>query len=1070
MAVIGTSTLNVVPKIVGLSQAVDGEMSKVSRSTASGAKAGEAISSGISKGILGSGAIAGAVSTVTAKAADVIGSNLDAAISRFDTLNAYPKVMESLGYGADAVSDSLSKMDSRLQGMPTALNEMVSLVQGLVTSTNDLSRATDVGLALNDMLVASGSNQQLVSAAMEQFRQILAKGKPEMEDWRSLTTAMPGQMDQLAKAMLGPTANANDLYAAIGGGLKKGEQATHTIDDMLDAMVRLDTEGGDGIASFAEQAQTASGGIQTSMANIRTAFSRGIAGVLDAVGKDTISDALGSVKNAVNGAFSMIGAAAPTAVSAVKGVATVLSEAAPSAAAAGAAIIGVSAAADGVSKAAPKVKALKEALELAAGGAGTFQEALSLVGVSFNPVVIGLSAVTAGAAAFGAKLATNMGECQQRTESMQKATVGLQDAVKRTASLADYGKRLDSIGESAGFSALSVGDLAKQMAASADVANEAAEKAEGQIATLNIAKDIIDQYAGQTDLSNEAQGRLAWAIGQVNEQLGLSISANDVATNSYKDQNGEVQNLKASIDDLVEAKKREIQQNLLTDQLTQAYKDQAEAAKTYAQARKDAAGIDMGNSEDSFYTGILNENLSAGMGYEAASKDAADKRNAVIRNLQDASKAYSNAKSAVDGLTGALGDNSKAASSSADGYDRACSKMSELTRETLNLNTDSANGLGLFKESLRDLGAHTDDLESLTAGDMQSIAEAYDGSAASIVGSLESVGVHMDKVTAITEAAKGIVDALGGIDGAAGALEGAGTSVDEFAERCANAGLTADDFAGMSADSFKTVLDSCDGDLGKAIETIGLYNSVPLVDKDGNVNVDDARLYDAMGNVYTWNGTELVDKYGSAVVDGTSVTDATGTVWTWDGTSLVSKSADATVTGNAVTGDAEGNVRNASDAISRLADKAVTVQANGNASDGSAATNIWNTVAAIGQLAGRTITNFVNTVFSEQHNARGGYRPHADGGYRPHAGGAIVAKATPLDIVGEDGAEAIVPLTNRKYAKPFVDMLADGIAEKGASQVNNYNFYGDLNAAAIDRERFAEEFVALLYRWNVIKS
>ena len=158
---------------------------------------------------------------------------------------------------------------------------------------------------------------------------------------------MPGQMDQLAKAMLGPTANANDLYAAIGGGLKKGEQATHTIDDMLDAMVRLDTEGGDGIASFAEQAQTASGGIQTSMANIRTAFSRGIAGVLDAVGKDTISDALGSVKNAVNGAFSMIGAAAPTAVSAVKGVATVLSEAAPSAAAAGAATIGVSVAANG---------------------------------------------------------------------------------------------------------------------------------------------------------------------------------------------------------------------------------------------------------------------------------------------------------------------------------------------------------------------------------------------------------------------------------------------------------------------------------------------------------------------------------------------------------------------------------------------------------------------------------------------------------------------------------------------------------------------------------------------------
>ena len=1030
-------------------------MAVVSMSPATGVGAGEAISGGISKGIVKGGAIAGAVATVTSKAADAIGANLGAAINRFDTLNAYPKVMESLGYGADSVSESLSKMDSRLQGMPTSLNEMVSLVQGLVTSTNDLSKATDVGLALNDMLVASGSSAQLTSAAMEQFRQILAKGKPEMQDWRSLTSAMPGQMDQLAKSMLGPTASANDLYAALGGGKN---EATLSIDDLLDAMVRLDTEGGDGIASFAEQAKSASGGIQTSMANIGTAFSRGIAGVLDAVGKDTISDALGGVKDAVDAAFGAVNAAAPAAASAAKGLGSVLAEAAPSAAAAGVAIAGVTVAADGVANAAPKVKAVAEALKLAAGGAGTFQEALALAGVSFNPVLIGLSAVAAGAAVFGVKVAANMRECQERTDSMKKATVGLQEAVKRTASLSEYGKRLDAVGDSAGFSALSVSDLAEQMAKSADAASEAASKAEGQITTLNTAKGIIDEYSGQTDLSNEAQGKLAWAIQQVNEQLGLSISANDVATNSYRDQNGEVQNLKASIDDLVEAKKREIQQNQLTDQLTQAYKDQAEAAKTYAQARRDAAGVDMGNSEDAFYMSRLDENLNAGMSYDAASKDAADQRNVAIRNLQDAGAAYESATAAVNGLTGALGDSSKAASSSADGYDGVCSKMSELAKETLNLNTNSANGLGMFKDSLREL-------------DMQSVADAYDGSAASIVGALGDVGVHMDeKKVAIAEAAKGIADALNGVDGAAGALEGTGVSVDEFAQKCADAGLTTEDFAGMSADSFKSVLDACNGDIGKAIETIGLYNSVPLVDKDGTVNVDDARLYDAMGNVYTWNGTALVDKYGNAAVDDTSVTDATGTVWTWNGTALVSKGADATVVGNAVTGDAAGNVDNASAAISRLSDKYVTVEASGSASDGSAATNIWNTVAAIGQLAGKTVTNFVNTIFSEQHNARGGFRPHADGGYRLHAGGAIATKATPLDIVGEDGAEAIVPLTNRKYAQPFVDMLADGIAQKGAAQVNNYNFYGDLNAASMDGERFTEELVALLYRWNVIKS
>ena len=127
-----------------------------------------------------------------------VSSHVDSAISRFDTLNNYPTVMQALGYSAADADSSISKMSDRLQSLPTRLDDMVSLVQGLVTTTGDLGKATDVGLALNDMLVAAGASTQLSSAAMEQFRQILAKGKPEMEDWRSLTSAMPGQMDQLA--------------------------------------------------------------------------------------------------------------------------------------------------------------------------------------------------------------------------------------------------------------------------------------------------------------------------------------------------------------------------------------------------------------------------------------------------------------------------------------------------------------------------------------------------------------------------------------------------------------------------------------------------------------------------------------------------------------------------------------------------------------------------------------------------------------------------------------------------------------------------------------------------------
>lgn len=64
------------------------------------------------------------------------------------------------------------------------------------------------------------------------------------------------------------------------------------------------------------------------------------------------------------------------------------------------------------------------------------------------------------------------------------------------------------------------------------------------------------------------------------------------------------------------------------------------------------------------------------------------------------------------------------------------------------------------------------------------------------------------------------------------------------------------------------------------------------------------------------------------------------------------------------------------------------------------------------------------------YRAAGGIRPHADGGVRMHAGGAIATRAVPLDIVGEAGAEAIVPLTNRRYSQPFADIISESVVDR----------------------------------------
>lgn len=158
-----------------------------------GAKVGSAFRSGLGTKI---GAVAGIVSSVTSKAFTAISNSLDSAISRVDTMNNFPKVMAGLGYGADAATSSIDKMSDHLTGLPTRLDAMTSSVQKIVPTVKDVGKATDIMLAFNDALLAGGASTQVQEAALEQFCQVLAKGKPEMEDWRSIVTAMPGQMDR----------------------------------------------------------------------------------------------------------------------------------------------------------------------------------------------------------------------------------------------------------------------------------------------------------------------------------------------------------------------------------------------------------------------------------------------------------------------------------------------------------------------------------------------------------------------------------------------------------------------------------------------------------------------------------------------------------------------------------------------------------------------------------------------------------------------------------------------------------------------------------------------------------
>lgn len=203
--------------------------------------------------------------------------NLDGAISRVDTLNNFPIVMQNLGISAKDSEEAINTLSDKLQGLPTSLDEAASAVKIFTSANNDVKASTDIYLAVNNALIAGGANAQVQASAMEQLSQAYAKGKPDAMEWRSMLTAMPAQLKQVASAMgYTSTAVGGDLYEAI----QKGQVS---MNDFMNTFIKLNKEGTGSFASFEKQAKGATGGIQTSIKNMKTAFVRGVGNIIKSV-------------------------------------------------------------------------------------------------------------------------------------------------------------------------------------------------------------------------------------------------------------------------------------------------------------------------------------------------------------------------------------------------------------------------------------------------------------------------------------------------------------------------------------------------------------------------------------------------------------------------------------------------------------------------------------------------------------------------------------------------------------------------------------------------------------------
>ncbi|MGL5173736.1 MAG: phage tail tape measure protein, partial [Olsenella sp.] len=645
-------------------------------------------------------------------------------------------------------------------------------------------------------------------------------------------------------------------------------------------------------------------------------------------------------------------------------------------------------------------------------GLGTAATFFAKVGGAANVAEEGISAssVAMGVAKTGgialatialAAIVTAAVKAKEHEDELTEATSGLASAQSNAAAKANaQSTATDAANESALDFAASVKNVKNDVDAAIEsqakmtsTISDLFEAADTSNIQLGTYRDTIDNLANKSGLTAQQQADLKTAVDNLNTACGTAYTVVDAENGKIADQSGIVQDDINAIDDLVRAKQISNQVDALSSASKDVYEQQVKDADALAEAKKAQS-----DAIERYTKSFVDQGYAQDEAARMAVVEAQANQD-ITSSLNDAQAAYDADTGAMSSYNDQINLLTQAQSAGADSVAYAISQDQAFMSQV----TTSGKSVSSLASQMSDLGVTGAQMGQILADPTATdqLVSNYDGSEASIATALATMGIDIDAAAASSKAS--IADMASSIqslsDNGSIDLSALGLSAHDLSQRLSDAGVTTQAQTAIANGAFAGMLAQSGGDVDALVTILQGYNSTPIVDKDGNVTVNDTSLTDAQGNLYTWNGSTLVDKDGNAVVDDLSLTDAQGNVVTWNGTELTSKSADATVTGN-------------------LDDMLASVKS-------------WNS-STLDDKRGKLTIEERRTSLHPPENASGGIIPsHADGG----AINGIVTRRTLTNRgwVGEDGAEAvfsshadgaIVPLTNSHYVTPFARAVA----------------------------------------------
>ena len=706
---------------------------------------------------------------------------------------------------------------------------------------------------------------------------------------------------------------------------------------------------------------------------------------------------------------------------------------------------------------------------------------------------LGFLSTTKGLLA-GAGIAVAIGVVADAFKKAEEKANNYRDAIEGMANLSkdhavklrQASKEVDDNGNAMKINALSVDELAEKNGSLTRSIAEKNDAAADEINRLNSAYSVINKYLGKTVEGASAQGQLYSAVQTVNDICGTQYSVLDASKGKLADENGQILQNIDSLKDYVEQKRIAIQQEALSAAISSAMEAESEALKTYTEERKKLQEM-----EETYPLGSLTP--------EQGEQWAEQKT-----KVEDAKAMYDSAHQSVEKFTTDLGEQAAASQKTAK-------TISDLVDQNYNLKslfatTDDANR---FKSELENFGMTAEEfkgINDLTWSDIigqwstgkQTLAEILSGMGMSARTAAESFSAEMGKTK-------------DGGDKFALMCDNLKVKQDDFANNLVNVGINAQQMSALGSAAFQALYNSSGQNLDLVKYKIDAINQANIDPKNLTVT-DNGQIANKKGELIDFNNFKIGDKVfkvdetgihevkqkteelkaSADEADGAEVNvDAkvTGAEQSEAQLEDLSAKADALegegvdipvqadnaeamaklseingfefkpkkITVSATTDSAVSAIGRVEGALRKVKDKKVGVSAvvSGKGTVDALA-------VAISQLHDKEITVTVHK--KEDKQATGGVnmaqlypvRAFATGG----AINGIVRKAmvTSQGLIGEAGTEAVlnmgrsaavVPLSNRRYVRPFARAVAKEMGGGGQTvQSTTMNVYLDGNFVA----------------------